>query len=293
MANSHEGNLETAKEITTAAAKAGADAIKYQKFKAIELVEKTHKNFSFYKKLEMSQTEWNELINFAKKLKLKVLVDVDGIKSAKEISKFDIDGYKIHATDTLNPFLLDFLSNQKKPILVSTAGSFPNEVEESIKILKKVKKEIVLMHSYQAYPTEIQELNLAKIKKLNERFGLPVGIMDHVDGNTELALLVPLLGICCGASVVEKHITLDRSQKRFDYFSALNPDEFKNLIKLIKKTELVLGNATFELSKKETKYRKIHKKKTIVKNSIKKGIKLKDSLFDFKLSENQKESVSF
>lgn len=293
MANSHEGNLKKAKQITSAAAKAGADAIKFQKFKAIELVEKTHKNFSLYKKLEMSQDEWKELINFAKKQKLKVLIDVDGIKSAKEISKFNIDGYKIHATDTLNPFLLDFLSNQKRPILVSTAGSFPNEIEETLKNLKKNDKEICLMHSYQAYPTKIEDLNLSKIMKLKNKFDLPIGIMDHVAGDSNLSSIVPLLAICCGASIIEKHIALNRSEKKYDYFSALNPDEFTNLTKLIKKTKSMLGKGMYELSEQEKKYRKDHKKKTIAKKEIKRGTKLNDKLFDFKLLENKKESVSF
>ena len=119
MANSHEGELSVAKKITENAAKAGADAVKFQKFTADELTEPTHEYYSLYKRLEMTNKEWNELINFAKKKNLKVFVDVFGVSSLKSISKFNIDGFKIHSTDLSNPKLLQFLAKTRKAILLS------------------------------------------------------------------------------------------------------------------------------------------------------------------------------
>lgn len=293
MANSHEGKLSIAKEIVKKASWAGADAIKFQKFKADELVSNSHKNYNFYKNLEMKISEWRNLINYAKRKNLKVFVDVDGLKSAKEISKFNIDGFKIHATDQSNPYLLEFLSKQKKPILLSTAGSFINEIYEAIKILQKNPKEIVLMHGFQGYPTKLKDLNLSRIKVLKNKFALPVGVMDHVAGQSEIANIVPLLGICFGADVIEKHIILDRSKKGLDYFSALNPPEFKKMIKLIKMTKQTLGISNFDLTKNELDYRNEHKKKTLAKKFIKKGTKLNDKFFEFKISSSKAASVPF
>ena len=113
MANSHEGNLNHAKKITEKAAFAGADAIKFQKFSADELAEPDHENYQLYKKLELKNSEWSQLIKFAKKKKLKVFVDVFGVKSAKQISKYEIDGFKIHSSDLTNPQMLEFFSNSK------------------------------------------------------------------------------------------------------------------------------------------------------------------------------------
>ncbi|MDC0229326.1 N-acetylneuraminate synthase family protein, partial [Nitrosopumilus sp.] len=106
MANSHEGVLNTAKKIVKSAAEAGADAVKFQKFFADELAQPDHEYYNLYKKLEMKNNEWKELILYAKSKKLKVFVDIFGIKSAKQFVKFPIDGFKIHSADVGNLPLL-------------------------------------------------------------------------------------------------------------------------------------------------------------------------------------------
>ena len=116
VGNSHEGNIVTAKKIIKLVSDTGANAIKFQRFFADELVEKNHEKYNLFKKLEMSSTEWKELISYAKSTKLEIFVDVFGIRSAKEISKFSINGYKIHSSDLSNPHLLEFFANSKKPI---------------------------------------------------------------------------------------------------------------------------------------------------------------------------------
>ncbi|MGI0068773.1 MAG: N-acetylneuraminate synthase family protein, partial [Nitrosopumilaceae archaeon] len=198
-----------AKKITEHASEAGADAIKFQKFTAKELAEPNHEYYALYKKLEMSNKEWKELVTYAKSKNLKVFVDVFGVKSAKEISQLDIDGYKIHSSDLSNPFLLEFLANEKKSILLSTAGCLLNEIDEALRILLKNKKEIVLMHGFQGYPTHVEDLNLLRIPELRKKYGLSVGLMDHVAGDSRAALMIPLLGISLGSTVIEKHITID------------------------------------------------------------------------------------
>ena len=117
------------------------------------------------------------------------------------------------------------------------------------------------MHSFQGYPTKLKDLNLQKILALKEKFGLPIGLMDHISGDSKLAMIVPLLGISLGAQIIEKHITLDRSEKGLDYFSALNPNEFLSLVSLIKKSQIAIGKKSFELGKNELQYRILHKKK--------------------------------
>ena len=291
MANSHEGDLSIAKEITKYAAKAGANAIKFQKFTAQELAEPAHENYNLYKKLEMSIKEWEELISFAKTNNLKVFVDVFGVRSARQISKFGIDGFKIHSSDISNPPLLRTLANTKKPILLSTAGCHLNEIDEASKMLLKKYKEIVLMHGFQDYPTKIYDLNLLRILKLKEKYNFPIGIMDHISGNSEMALIVPLLAIMLGAKVVEKHLTLDRSKKGLDYYSALNPQEFKKLVNYIRLTEKTLGSDNFILSKNELAYRLTHKKNPIARQHIRKGTELREKMFEFKRTK-AKNSIS-
>ncbi len=292
MANSHEGKLTHAKKIVEGASKAGADAIKFQKFTANELAERDHENYGLYKRLEMNIREWDELIKFTKNKKLKVFVDVFGVQSAKNISKLGIDGYKIHSADISNPNLIQFLARTKKPILLSTAGCLLNEVDEAIKSLAKIPKEIALMHGFQGYPTKLDDINLLRISELKKKYDLPVGLMDHVSGNSPMAINLPLIGIGMGATIIEKHITLDRSKKGLDYYSAINPEEFRTLVSLIRMTEKSLGKSEFILSGNEMLYRQNHKKNPIARRFIKKGIKLNEKMFDFKRTKT-KRSVSF
>jgi N,N'-diacetyllegionaminate synthase len=291
MANSHEGQLSKAKKITEAAAKAGADAIKYQKFTAKELAEPSHELYSLYEKLEMSLTEWKELISFAKLKKLKVFVDIFGIKSLNDFSMFNIDGYKIHSADVSNPAILHYFSSKNIPILLSVAGSLPNEIDNALRILSKTKKEIVLMHGFQGYPTKINDLNLSRISSLKNKFGFPVGLMDHLSGDSQIALQIPLLGIAMGAQVIEKHITLDRNLKGLDYYSALNPDEFSNMVSFIKMTKKSFGSSKLDLSKNELKYRLQHKKNPISKKLIKKDTILLSSQFNYLRSKQKISAV--
>lgn len=290
MANSHEGDLERAKTITEAAAKAGANAIKYQKFTADELAERDHENYKLYKRLEMSEKKWLELIRFAKKAGLRVFVDVFGIKSTQSILHV-VDGIKIHSADMTNPTLLRLLAGHDKPILLSTAGCYLNEIDEALKVLGSKPKEIALMHGFQGYPTDISDVNLNRMKKLYEKYGLPIGIMDHVSGDSKLSVIIPLLGISAGATIVEKHITLNRSLRGLDYYSALNPDEFADMVSKIRDTEKVLGSNKLDLPPNEISYRLAHKKNPIARRKIRKGAILNESLFEFKRTK-VKNSVS-
>lgn len=287
MANNHEGNLKKAKKITEQAAKAGANAIKYQKFTAGELAESNHENYNLYKRLEMKKKNWYELVEFARKCGLKVFADVFGIKSAKSTLDLGMDGFKIHSADLTNPSLLRFLAKQSKPVLISTAGCFLNEIDEALKIIRLKPKEIVLMHGFQGYPTNISDLNLNRMKKLKEKYQLPFGVMDHVSGDSKLSAIIPLLGISMGATIVEKHITLNRDEKGLDYYSALNPDEFGNMVSMIRETEKALGKEGFDLPQKEISYRLIHKKNPIAKKVIKKGTVLNEELFEFKRTKTK------
>jgi len=293
MGNAHEGDINTAKRIAKFAYEVGADAIKFQKFSVDELVEPDHEKYDLFKSLEMSGSEWKELINYVKSSKLKIFVDVFGLKSAREISKFSIEGFKIHSSDLNNSHLLHFFSSKKKPILLSVAGAKLNELDESLRILLKEKKDITLMYGFQGYPTSLNDLNLEDINELKKRYNHPIGISDHVAGDSEMSLIVPLLGIGLGARVVEKHITIDRKKKGIDYQSSLEPSGFKKLVSLIRMTEKSLPKKNLEMRSKEMEYRLNHKKNTVSKKFLKKDTILKESFFEFKRTREKIESVPY
>ena len=293
IANSHEGSVLKAKKLIESASIAGANAVKFQKFTSDELVESNHKDYNLFKNLEMSSKDWKFLINFAKSKKLKVFVDVFGIKSARSVLKLKIDGIKIHSSDLNNPSLLRFLSKLNYPLLISAAGARLNEVDESLTVLRKTSKEIAIMHGFQGYPTKLPDLNLGNISDLKRKYNIPIGISDHTSGNSEIAMIAPLLAHALGATIIEKHITLDRSKKGTDYYSALEPDEFKYFVRLIRMSQKALTKGDISFSKNELEYRKNHKKSAIANRLIKRNTILEEKMFDFKRSNSRNESIPY
>ncbi len=282
MANAHEGNLETAVAIVNAAAKAGADAIKFQVFTAEELAVPSYTHFGLYKKLEMQKQDWSHLIEKARDLKLKIYADVFGIESAELMETFRIDGFMIHAADILNKPLLKKVGSFGRNLILSLAGSNWPEVMEAVSTVKSVgNSSILLMHGFQGYPTVFADSHLNKIRLIQDKFNLPVGFASHVDGASPEATYLPILAVCAGASTIEVHITLDRSKKGLDYYSSLEIDQFAYMVNQLRKTELALGSPSLDITESELKYRLGHRKHLIVTRDMKPGeiIQMEDIAF--------------
>ena len=293
IANAHQGNYDTAIELIEAVSITGAKIVKFQIFEIDELLQKNHEKYDLFKKLEFTKKEWIKIIQFARKRNLGVFADIFGLKSARFAINQKLDAFKIHSSDITNPLILDYFSKLHHPILLSTAGCYPNEIEEALKILKKHEKEIVLMHGFQGYPTDLEDLNLARILNLKQQFGLPIGLMDHLSGDSKMAKIIPLLGIGLGVKVIEKHITLNRKNKEIDYYSSLNPDEFKEFVNLVHDSQIALGSKNFNLSKNEKKYRLEHKKNSIARKEIKQNTTLEIKSFEYKRTKKKENSLSY
>lgn len=268
VANSHEGSLERAKKLVRAAADAGADAVKFQKFVVEEFLVSTHPDFNLFKRLELKDEEWVEIFNFARELNIIVFADVFDIPSASFMASLNVPAYKIHSTDLTNPELLNYVGGLGKPIFLGVGATYLEEIEKAMAFLHK---EIVLVHGFQAFPTRIEETNLMFLKTLRKRFQCLVGFMDHVDGSEEFANILPLAALGFGACVIEKHITLDRSEKGIDHESALNPNEFRKFVSRVRKTELAIGSGENAFSENEENYRLKTKKSIVAKRDIKAG----------------------
>ena len=211
----------------------------------------------------------------------------------KFVSKLNINGIKIHSSDLTNPELLDFVKNTKKSIIISSAGSTLDELENGIHRIKSAQNQIAIMHGYQGYPTKISELNLENIRILKEKFDIPIGVSDHISGDSDLATIIPLIAIAKGATIVEKHITLDRKLKHLDYQSSLNPNEFKKMVLHIRKIEQAIKTNNFELSNNELKYKIQHRKIPITKKSILKNTSLKLEMFEFKRTDKKSSTIPY
>ncbi len=285
IASAHQGNPETCKELVREVARAGADAVKFQKFSAEELVVSGPKQEHF-KKIELADSEWREIISIARKSGLEVMADVFDEKSCDLMDELGVSAFKIHSTDLSNPYMLAHVAGKKKPVLLGVGGGKPEEIKEAIEIVKKNGcKDIMLVHGFQAYPTKLEDTNFGLISALKERFGLNVGYHDHVDAESDLALFMPCVSVAYGASLVEKHVILSRKEKGLDYQSALTPEEFKRLIKNIREFERAIGHGKFEFSDAEKKYREEVRKNIVARRDIPAGTVITLEMLAFKRSK--------
>ncbi|OGM01761.1 hypothetical protein A3K72_01050 [Candidatus Woesearchaeota archaeon RBG_13_36_6] len=272
VAGAHEGDLNLMKRLIEIASEANVDAVKFQIFRADELVTKDHPKYKGFKQKEFSEQEWLKIGKYAKNKDLIIMADVFDNESVDIARQIGTKAYKIHSTNLSNPFLLHKVAETKKSVMLGVGGSTKKEIEEAIEILKNNgTKEIALVAGFQSFPTKLEESNLNQIEYLKKEFQLPVGYADHCDAESKMVMILPLLAIAKGASFIEKHFTDDRSKKGTDYYSALNPEELKQLVIDIKKTEKTFGRSDMNFSKDEIKYRDMMKKFIVARTNIKKG----------------------
>ena len=272
LANAHEGKIEIAKKICSAAAEAGADAIKFQIFYADEIAVPSFSYHSLYRQLEQPAAVWEELTNFARCCGLRVYADVSGRESALVALNLGLEGYKIHAADVSNEALLRSIGAAGKRIFLSCGGSFVTETADAIRTLRSAgATDIVLMHGFQSYPTKLEDSFLLRIGALAAKHGLPVGYAGHLDGGTETAVQLPCWAVAAGASCVEVHITLDRSAQGLDYFSSLDPINFRRMVDQVRVAEAAAGNASPVPGDEELAYRRVHKKQLVAVREIAQG----------------------
>lgn len=278
IANVHEGSVSKLHELIEKTLRARPDAIKFQLFKAEELLVSNHTDYDLYKKLEIPDSEWVNIFRIVRKKGVKIFVDVFSIGRAKFAYKLNVDAFKIHSSDINNYELLGFLSETNRPILLSCSGCSINEIDMAVNLIKKnTKSQVILMHGFQGFPTKISQINLRRISTLKARYDLPVGFMDHVDGGSELAVYLPLVALGLGVNLIEKHITLDRNLKGEDYQSSLNPDEFAKMVKSLKKSHVALGNDSLDIVGDELQYRINMKKRLVANKNLKRNVAIKNS----------------
>ncbi|MFH0837076.1 MAG: N-acetylneuraminate synthase family protein [Candidatus Aenigmatarchaeota archaeon] len=300
VAHAHEGDASKMMMIIKGAGESGADAIKFQKVVADELVVENDPRHANFKKMEFSETQWKEFFDYARSFGLLILGEAFDELSADFFEILGVDGYKIHSTDVSNPSMLEKIAEKDKPIMLATGGTTMEEIDGAINIIKMFRKiadksqiakssnkdlDIILVHGYQNFPTKIDDSHLTMIGFLKERFGLMVGYHDHIDADSSIALILPIFAIGMGAVVIDKHITHDRAEKGIDHESSLNPDEFREMVMLIRECEKAVGNIRKEMSADEINYRKKFKKNIVVRDGVRKGQVIDKDDLAFKRSE--------
>ncbi len=189
------------------------------------------------------------------------------------------------------------IAKLNKRTLLRIGGATLGEIEKVINIfINEGNSKLILLHGFQNYPTNLDELNIAQLKSLKEIFGYEVGLADHIDGGTRFAEILPILAIAYGATYIEKHITLNRLEKSEDFESALDPEGFKRLVENVRSAEIAIGSPYIKmLSSAALDYREISRKKIVAKFDIKKGELITKENVTFKRSDLglQADQISF
>ena len=277
----HNGNIHYAKKLIFLAKKAGAQYVKFQTFKADNLVtknaallayqkkKKIKSQFQLLKNLELSEIQHKILINYCKKNKIKFLSTPFDLESCQLLKNLGIRTIKISSGEINNYPLLVAISRFAKKVIISTGMSNLREIKNAIKILKThhlKDKDIAILHCTTSYPTLYKDVNILEISSLKKRFKNLIGYSDH-----SLANEAAIAAVTLGARVIEKHITLNKNFSGPDHKASLEPLEFIDFVKSIRNTEMILANKNKNLINIEKINKKFIRKSIVAKRNIKKG----------------------
>ncbi|MFA7610534.1 MAG: N-acetylneuraminate synthase [Sulfurimonas sp.] len=280
----HNGSVELAKQLIDAAVKAGANAVKFQTFKAEKLVSKNAKKakyqkenmsneddsqFNMLKKLELDLDTHHELISYCTQKNIMFLSTPFDHESIKLLDTLGLEIFKIPSGEITNLPYLREIGRLNKKIILSTGMSDIGEIEEALDILEKAgtkKKNITVLHANTQYPTPMRDVNLKAMVTIGKTFDVAYGYSDHT-----LGIEVPIAAVAMGAHVIEKHFTLDKTMKGPDHKASLEPDELQAMVKAIRNIELALGSSVKKPSKSEIPNIQVARKSIVASQDIKKG----------------------
>lgn len=275
MACSHEGSLDLLHKISQAAYKAKADILQLQVWSLPYMMSPNRKEYSLLEEIEFSYEQWTEIVQTIRKnfKGLKIFVCVYEHNSLDFINGLGVDGYKLNSSDLTNFLVLDKVASFNLPVHLSVGASSVSEIQFAVNRLRENNAgAITLMYGHQNFPTEPATVNLEYMRSLGQLFDLPYGYQDHCDADDESAFWLPATSMGMGPSVIEKHITHDRSLNGIDHESALNPDEFAKFVEMVRTIDAAKGEKVPRpFSESETKYREFQKKTIVAKCQIRVG----------------------
>jgi N,N'-diacetyllegionaminate synthase len=286
IASAHGGDVEILKKMLSEADSVGADWTKVQVYNFESLVAEENEKFSELKTIELKIDEWIDVIRFAEKLKTKLIVEVFDIASLHLVSEEPaVQAFKIPTADLGDRGFIEEVCKLGKPVFIGVGGASIDEIDEIYEQISTYKGlELVMLHGIQNFPTQLKDSLLSKIRLLKLRYGCEIGFADHIDAeDAELARALPAMAIAAGATVIEKHLTLDRSKKGFDYYSALNPDEFSGFVKFTRQVFGAMGPYnSLDLTSAEMTYRNKMKKFAVLDHDVEEGSSVYDTTVKYR-----------
>ena len=283
VASAHSGSADTALRMLESAFKMGADGIKFQLFRADLLVVARHPGRKDFDQIELTKKEWQKVLRAAKASGLTVFAEAFDAPSLELALSEGVDAYKVHSTDMENPDFIRAVGAAGKPVFFATGGVPEDAVREALDLAGGAP--IGLLHGFQTFPTPIEEIRYRELAAWKERYRVPVGFLDQTDGGSAFALVAPALAVSYGADLVEKHFTLDRSEKGFDYPSSLSPEDFYRMVELLRQAERAAGDGPAAESEGAKRYHRVMARSIVAGKLISRGEVLTREMLAFKRTD--------
>jgi N,N'-diacetyllegionaminate synthase len=279
----HNGDLDLARQLIDSAAEAGADLVKFQTFNANRLAMRTAKKADYQSqatdrsesqqamlgRLELTEVMHHKLIAHCAIRKISFLSTGFDIESVNLIESLGQDCFKIPSGEINNLPYLRHIGQFGKTVILSTGMATLGEIETAIEVLEQTgtaRTKITVLHCTTVYPTPMAEVNLRAMQSIHAAFGVPVGYSDHT-----LGIEVAIAAVAMGATVIEKHFTLDRNLPGPDHQASLEPAELKAMVAAIRNIEVALGDGIKRLTPSEIKNKPIARKSLVACHVIKVG----------------------
>lgn len=261
LSANHLQNYDLALKLIDAAKDAGADAVKLQTYTPDTITLDSDKEYfqikqgtiwdgvTLYKLYKEAYTPWEwqpKLKKYAESLDLICFSSPFDVTAVDFLEEINNPAYKVASFEITDIPLIEYMASKGKPLIISTGIARPKDIEEAIEACRRVgNDEVILLKCTSAYPTPLKDVNLRTIPDLSARYGTLVGLSDHTTG-----ISVPVAAVSLGACLVEKHLILDRSQGGPDSEFSLEPQEFKEMVSIIREVEEALGTVNYELTEK-------------------------------------------
>ena len=279
----HNGSIELAKKLIDVASETGADAVKFQTFKAEKLVSKNaqkaayqkettdaqESQFAMIKKLELDLDTHKELMTYCREKEIMFLSTPFDLQSITMLNDLGLKIFKIPSGEITNLPYLRAIGALKKEVILSTGMATMDEVSAAFSVLVEAgtpKKNITILHANTMYPTPMEDVNLRAMPNIGKTFDVAFGYSDHT-----LGIEVDIAAVAMGASIIEKHFTLDKTMQGPDHKASLEPHELKAMVQGIRNIELALGSEVKQPSPSEMPNMQVARKSIVAARKIKKG----------------------
>ncbi len=287
----HDGALSRALQLIDAAAEAGADAVKFQCFRADELVTRDaplaeyqrnageHSQYSMLARLQLSYHDFEHLRTRCEFHNLDFLATPFGLREVELLARLGSAALKIASSDLNNAPLLQAAARQSRPLIISTGAATQDEIAAALEWLAECDacERLILLHCVSAYPTPLESANLGAIRTLQALAGVPCGFSDHT-----VAIESAGLAVAAGACLLEKHLTLDRAAGGPDHAISLEPGDFAAYVRSARRAERALGDGTLGFQAIERDVRALARKSVVAAQPIPAGSILRAEMLTLK-----------